>query len=45
MARAIKIQFNVNQKEQEKLKRYAEKQGLSVAEILRDFIKSLPDSK
>jgi len=44
MSRPKKIQFNVNEKEYEKLKKEAEKQGISMAEVLRDFIKSLSAS-
>ncbi len=41
MSRDKKIQFNVNQKEYEKLKAYAEKENVSMAEVLRDYIKNL----
>lgn len=42
MAREKKIQFNVNEQEYQLLKTYAESKNLSMAEILRDYIKSLP---
>ncbi|MBO3458629.1 plasmid mobilization protein [Aetokthonos hydrillicola] len=45
MGREKKIQFNVSEKEYEKLKNYAQKAGLSMAEILRDYIKSLEDTR
>ncbi len=41
MTRDKKIQFNVNQKEYEKLKAYSEKENVSMAEVLRDYIKTL----
>ncbi len=41
MSREKKIQFNVSQKEYEKLKAYARKEGISMAEVLRDYIKTL----
>ena len=44
MSREKKIQFNVNEREDEKLKNYAEKVGLSMAEVLRDYIKSLENN-
>ncbi|MBO3462899.1 ribbon-helix-helix protein, CopG family [Aetokthonos hydrillicola] len=36
--------YNVSEKEYKKLKNYADKAGLSMAEILRDYIKSLPNT-
>jgi len=45
MTRPKKIQFNVTNWEYEKLKNYAEAKNLSMAEILRDYIKSLPDTQ
>ena len=44
MSREKKIQFNVNEREYEKLKNYAEKLGLSMAEVLRDYIKSIDNN-
>ncbi len=41
MARLKKIQFNVTDEEYEVLKNYSETKGLSMAEILRDYIKTL----
>ena len=41
MARNKKMQFNVTEKEYETLKKVAESKNLSMAEILRDYIKSL----
>ncbi|WP_043939680.1 ribbon-helix-helix protein, CopG family [Planktothrix prolifica] len=41
MSREKKIQFNVNEKEYERLKSHAESEGLSMAEVLRDYIKTL----
>ena len=41
MARQKKIQFYVNELEYEQLKRYADTLRISVAEALRDYIKSL----
>ncbi len=41
MSRPKKIQFNVNEREYQKLKEYAETVDLSMAEVLRDYIKSL----
>jgi hypothetical protein len=41
MTRERKIQFNVNEAEYLKLKEYSELVGLSMAEVLRDYIKSL----
>ncbi len=35
------MQFNVTNEEYEILKQYAEEKNLSMAEILRDYIKSL----
>ncbi|CAD5973083.1 ribbon-helix-helix protein, CopG family [Planktothrix agardhii] len=40
-SREKKIQFNVNEKEYERLKSHAESEGLSMAEVLRDYIKTL----
>jgi len=45
MTRPKKIQFNVNDVEYEKLKEYSEAVGLSMAEVLRDYIKSLKNRK
>jgi len=45
MSRKRKIQFNVNEKEYERLKSYAELEGLSMAEVLRDYIKTLTPPK
>ena len=45
MSRERKIQFNVNEKEYERLKSYAELEGLSMAEVLRDYIKTLTPPK
>ena len=41
MSREKKIQFNVNEGEYELLKKYAEEVSMSMAEVLRDYIKSL----
>jgi hypothetical protein len=41
MPRAKKIQFNVNESEYQRLKKCAEKLGVSMAEVLRDYIKTL----
>jgi aerobic-type carbon monoxide dehydrogenase small subunit (CoxS/CutS family) len=41
MSRPKKIQFNVNEREYQKLKEYADSVDLSMAEVLRDYIKSL----
>ncbi len=41
MSRDKKIQFNVNEREYQQLKEYAEKLNVSMAEVLRDYIKSL----
>ncbi len=41
MGRQKKMQFNVTNEEYEILKQYAEEKNLSMAEILRDYIKSL----
>lgn len=41
MVRDKKIQFNINELEYKKLKEYAELKQLSMAEVLRDYIKSL----
>ena len=35
------IFVNVNQKEYEKIKAYSEKENVSMAEVLRDYIKNL----
>ncbi|WP_026797808.1 plasmid mobilization protein [Planktothrix prolifica] len=43
MSREKKIQFNVNEKEYERLKSHAESEGLSMAEVLRDYIKTLTE--
>ncbi|MBN3948120.1 MAG: hypothetical protein V7K14_27175 [Nostoc sp.] len=46
MARQRKMQFNVTEEEYQILKEYSEKKELSMAEILRDYIKTLaPSSK
>ena len=44
MARSKRLQLIVSEKEYSKLKTYAESQELSMSEILRDYIKSLPDT-
>lgn len=41
MTRNKKIQFNVTTQEYETLKKFADKKNLSMAEVLRDYIKSL----
>ena len=41
MSRPKKIQFNVNEREYQRLKEYAESVDLSMAEVLRDYIKTL----
>ncbi len=41
MSRPKKIQFNVNEREYKQLKEYAESVDLSMAEVLRDYIKTL----
>jgi predicted hydrocarbon binding protein len=41
MSRQKKIQFNVNEREYEILKEYAKYLNISMAEVLRDYIKSL----
>jgi hypothetical protein len=41
MSREKKIQFNVNEREYQQLKEYAECLNISMAEVLRDYIKSL----
>jgi len=41
MSREKKIQFNVNEREYLILKEYAEYLNISMAEVLRDYIKSL----
>jgi hypothetical protein len=41
MSREKKIQFNVNENEYQKLKEYAAILNISMAEVLRDYIKSL----
>ena len=45
MARTKRIQLNVNELEYQRLKAYAESVDLSMSEVLRDYIKSLPDVK
>jgi len=45
MSRAQKIQFNVNEREYQQLKEYAEFLNISMAEVLRDYIKSLSPKK
>ena len=45
MSREKKIQFNVNEKEYERLKSHAESEGLSMAEVLMDYIKTLTPAK
>ncbi len=45
MARQKKMQFWISEKEYEQLKQYAESENLSMGEILRDYIKSLPQPK
>lgn len=42
MKRGKRINFWVNENEYEQLSAYAESQQLSVSEVLRDYIKSLP---
>jgi hypothetical protein len=41
MSRTKKNQFNVNEREYQQLKEYAEFLNISMAEVLRDYIKSL----
>jgi hypothetical protein len=45
MSREKKIQFNVNEREYQQLKEYAECLNISMAEVLRDYIKSLSPKK
>jgi len=42
MSRQKKINFWVNEREYEQLSAYAVSQQLSISEVLRDYIKSLP---
>lgn len=42
MTRQKKINFWVNEREYEQLSAYAVSQQLSISEVLRDYIKSLP---
>ncbi|MEA5468293.1 ribbon-helix-helix protein, CopG family [Spirulina sp. 06S082] len=42
MTRNKRIVIRVNQDEYEKINRYAKSKDLSVAEIIRDYIKRLP---
>ncbi len=41
MARERKMQFNVTEEEYQIIKEYSQKKQLSMAEILRDYIKTL----
>jgi hypothetical protein len=41
VARQRKMQFNVTEDEYQIIKEYSEKKQLSMAEILRDYIKTL----
>jgi len=41
VARQRKMQFNVTEEEYQIIKEYSEKKQLSMAEILRDYIKTL----
>ncbi|MEH1873769.1 hypothetical protein [Nostoc sp.] len=41
MARQRKMQFNVTEEEYQIIKEYSEQKQLSMAEILRDYIKTL----
>jgi|GEM_PF-1207433 hypothetical protein len=41
MSREKKIQFNVNEREYQQLREYAESLNILMAEVLRDYIKSL----
>ena len=43
MARDHQINLRLNAKELAKLKAFAEAEDLSVSEVLRDYIKSLPN--
>ncbi|HBK95823.1 MAG TPA: DNA-binding protein [Microcoleaceae bacterium UBA10368] len=45
MSREKKIQFNVNEIEYQRLKEYAAILNVSMAEVLRDYIKSLNTKK
>jgi predicted HicB family RNase H-like nuclease len=38
------IRVRLSEKEHAKLKASAQKQGISMSEILRDYVKSLPES-
>jgi hypothetical protein len=40
--RQKKVNFWVNESEYERLANYAQSQQLSISEVLRDYIKSLP---
>lgn len=44
MIRQKRIVVRVNESEYLKIKTYAENKGLSISEVLRDFVKSLPDT-
>ncbi|MBD2015679.1 DNA-binding protein [Microcoleus sp. FACHB-53] len=43
MARERKIQFNVNEQEYEWLRVYAQNRDISMAEVLREYIKTLKE--
>ncbi|BAZ26633.1 CopG domain protein DNA-binding domain protein [Kalymmatonema gypsitolerans NIES-4073] len=45
MAREKKMQFYLSQLEYSKLQDYAEDKQISMAEVLRDYIKTLPQPK
>jgi predicted CopG family antitoxin len=43
MARKKRLNIWLNDQEYEKLKKFAKSKDLSMSELLRDFVKSLPD--
>lgn len=43
MARTEKVIVRLTKKEKEKLEKYAEYLGVSMSEVIQDYIKSLPE--
>lgn len=45
MARTLQVIVRLNPREKQKLKDYAEYLGVSMSEVIQDYIKSLPDKR
>ena len=45
MARTLQVIVRLNPREKQKLKDYAESMGVSMSEVIQDYIKALPSNR